>query len=137
MTPDSLLYFAADTFNIKLNLIEDRLRGYDQKKVVNIGLFEVPMEITVISDVLEENHCSFVARLTPSLWVYLVVKTASMTMYVFDALSQGWKIKDMKSVVCTGKVMTTLAKIEPAVRAKMQYDEIKKVWEYVPLKQTA
>jgi hypothetical protein len=134
MSPDSLLYIATDILAMDLHLMaeEDRdmVRGFESR-VLKVGPWEIPTDISVCSDVLDPKLASFIVRITPSLWLYLVTPDdAAATLYVFDGKALNLKAKDMKAFG-TGKVDETLKKIGKVVTAMFAYEA--DAWAYQPV----
>lgn len=124
-----MLYDVADALFMEIHDMGDRFRGFDTRKV-RIGPWSIDANISLVSDVVEMNVCSFFVKVMGNLWLYLVkdIHCEGLKAYVLD----GGVLKlHVKNIATYGgvSVADTLKKLEKGLITQYGFNEQLRRWE--------
>lgn len=128
---NELLLYAADALCMPLQLDENGKYRSATMKNLKLGPWgALPSEVSVCSDVIEDNEASFFIRITSSLWIYLISYKDGMEAVVFNGKKLRWRVQDMLKVGGVS-VNDTIALIAPAQGDTFVFEKKTQAWRKV------
>jgi hypothetical protein len=129
MTPDNILYEVTDLLYMDLHEVDGgRMRGFITRKC-KAGPWEFDADISVISDCLGEQSCSFFVKVIGSLWLYVVNEHKKhLLVTVLDGAQLKLHVKDMAGY--GGKsIAATYDKLKNGIATSYVWDAVKHQWD--------
>lgn len=116
------LYPICDALGVELEVVTNHHVIGRGDRVLQIGPWRCDTRVIVTSDVVSDKVCAVLVKLRSKVWGYMVSKPHDLRLHIFDASVVSLKT-DEADLFCTGSVSATLAKLKPAIRAQLLFDE--------------